>query len=281
MGIYSLGCCEVIISDQGREFVNAIQEELFQCTGTKQKVSSAYHPQTNGLTEQFNQTLQASIANQNDRDERLSAILFAYRTSVQKPQNLHPLKSCTVGKYQLYIVFYITLILYIHCRKPKLPIDMEYALKAEDIGNSAVSEAVNEDNTNKPQNDYGSDCVYGDCDRKSDGEDNSGGGTTEMMGVMLQMATAVMLRLLTIMLGLQFMIKLMMVMMSMMTVVVSMVIERVMVRIVVMVMQKEVMDVMSMMTVMVIVVTRAALVTRAAHTAELAIMEIVTRMSIR
>ena len=29
---------------------------------------------------------------------------------------------------------------------------MEYALKAEDIGNSAMSE----DNTNKPQNNYGS-----------------------------------------------------------------------------------------------------------------------------
>eukprot|EP00731_Ephydatia_muelleri_P002679 Em0001g2679a len=43
---------------------------------------------------------------------------------------------------------------------------MEYALKAEDIGNSAVSE----DNTNKPPNDYGSDSVYGDCDRKSDGK---------------------------------------------------------------------------------------------------------------
>ena len=70
---------------------------------------------------------------------------------------------------------------------------MEYALKAEDIiGNSAVSE----DNTNKPQNDYGSDCVYGDCDRKSDGKDNSDGDTTrdDQMGVMLQMVTAVMLR---------------------------------------------------------------------------------------
>ena len=53
---------------------------------------------------------------------------------------------------------------------PKLPIDMEYTLKAEDIiGNSAVSE---DDNTNQSQNDYGGDC---DCDRKSDGEDSSEG----------------------------------------------------------------------------------------------------------
>ena len=113
----------------------------------------------------------------------------------KKPQYLHPLKSCTVGKYQLYIVFYITLILYIHCRKPKLPIDMEYALKAEDIGNSAMSE----DDTNKPQNDYGSNCVYGDCDRKSDGEDNSDGDTTRDDGC--DAANGVMLRLLTIMIG--------------------------------------------------------------------------------
>ena len=73
---------------------------------------------------------------------------------------------------QLYIALLITAILYIHvhCRKPKLPIDMEYALKAEDIGNGAVSE-------NTPQNDDGSDCVHIDCDRKNDGEDNNDGDT--------------------------------------------------------------------------------------------------------
>ena len=73
---------------------------------------------------------------------------------------------------QLYIALFITAILYIHvhCRKPKLPIDMEYALKAEDIGNGAVSE-------NTPQNDDGSDCVHIDCDRKNDGEDNNDGDT--------------------------------------------------------------------------------------------------------
>ena len=56
--------------------------------GTNHKVSSAYHPRTNGLTERFNQTVQASLiklvnSNQNDWDEHLSAILFAYRTSLQ------------------------------------------------------------------------------------------------------------------------------------------------------------------------------------------------------
>ena len=55
------GCCEVIISKQGREFVNKVKEQLFSLTQTHHKVYSAYQPQTNGLTERFNQTLQASL----------------------------------------------------------------------------------------------------------------------------------------------------------------------------------------------------------------------------
>ena len=127
----------------------------------------------------------------------------------KKPLNLHPLNSCTVGKYQSYIIFYITLILYIHCRKPKLPIDMEYT---EDIiGNSAVSE---DDNTNQSQNDYGDDCVDGDCDRRVMVMTIVMVIQKEVKGVMVQMATVVMPRLLIIMLGLQLMIKLMMAMMT-------------------------------------------------------------------
>ena len=38
------GCCEVLISDQGREFVNEVQEELFRLTGTEHCVTSACNP---------------------------------------------------------------------------------------------------------------------------------------------------------------------------------------------------------------------------------------------
>ena len=90
-----LGCCEVIISDQGREFVNKVKEQLFHLTQTHHIVLSAYHPQTNDLTERFNQALQASLikvvnSSQDDGDEHLSAVLFAYRTSVQKATKLTP-----------------------------------------------------------------------------------------------------------------------------------------------------------------------------------------------
>ena len=89
----------------------------------------------------------------------------------KKPQNLHPLKSCTVGKYHAVVYSPFHYRNPIHtCTLSKLPIDMEYALKAEDIGNGAVSD-------NTPQNDDGSDCVHIDCDRKNDSEDNNDGDT--------------------------------------------------------------------------------------------------------
>ena len=115
-----------MISDQGREFVNHVKENLFALTGkfladavfiaqlhasdqqqynrlsfpsslagTSHRVASAYHPQSNGLTERFNQTLQSALLKvvnetQTEWDEHLPAILFAYRTSKQKATKLTP-----------------------------------------------------------------------------------------------------------------------------------------------------------------------------------------------
>ena len=90
-----MGCCKVLISDQGREFVNEVNDELLHLTGTDHRIAPAYHPQTNGLIERFNQTLQVSLVklinnSQNDWDEHLPAVLFAYRTSVHKATKLSP-----------------------------------------------------------------------------------------------------------------------------------------------------------------------------------------------
>ena len=41
------GSAEVTISDQGREFVNAVTKYLFDMTGAEHHISSAYHPKTN------------------------------------------------------------------------------------------------------------------------------------------------------------------------------------------------------------------------------------------
>ena len=80
---------KLMLSDQSREFINQVNKRLFELTKTEHRVSSAYHPQTNGLVERINQTLQRSLLKlvnkeQNDWDEYIDVVLFAYRTSCQK-----------------------------------------------------------------------------------------------------------------------------------------------------------------------------------------------------
>ena len=64
--------------------MNRVNAVLFQMTGTEHSISTAYHPQTNGLVERYNHTLQRSLITlcndkQNDWDDLLDPVLFAYR----------------------------------------------------------------------------------------------------------------------------------------------------------------------------------------------------------
>ena len=81
----------MVISDQGREFVNQVCFQL-QILNTEHRQPT---PQTNGLTERFNQTLQRALIklvnnSQNNWDEKLDGILFAYRISQQAFSNVTP-----------------------------------------------------------------------------------------------------------------------------------------------------------------------------------------------
>ena len=74
------GCTKIVISDQGHEFVNGVSQDLFAITKTKHKISTAYHPQTNGLVERFNQTIQHALVKlvKKEQDDRDQYILFGY-----------------------------------------------------------------------------------------------------------------------------------------------------------------------------------------------------------
>ena len=78
------GCPKVILSDQGKHFRNKVMEGLCKKFEIKHKMSSPYHPQTNGLVERFNRTLCESLAKvsekENEWDEHIESVLFAYRT---------------------------------------------------------------------------------------------------------------------------------------------------------------------------------------------------------
>ncbi|XP_065313505.1 uncharacterized protein LOC135922911 isoform X1 [Gordionus sp. m RMFG-2023] len=55
-------CYEIQINDQGREFCNNVCTEFHKYCGIVQRVTSAYHPQANGLVERVNRTIQNRIA---------------------------------------------------------------------------------------------------------------------------------------------------------------------------------------------------------------------------
>jgi hypothetical protein len=89
------GCPEEIVSDQGREFCNRVVDQLEQLTGFKHIITSAYHPQSNGLDERLNQTLKGQLQkmvndNQDNWDDLLENVLFAYRTSRQDSTKCTP-----------------------------------------------------------------------------------------------------------------------------------------------------------------------------------------------
>ena len=50
-----------LVTMQGREFVNRVTQDLFTLTKTSHRISTAYHPHTNGLVERFNQTIQGAL----------------------------------------------------------------------------------------------------------------------------------------------------------------------------------------------------------------------------
>ena len=59
------------------------------------RLTSAYHPQSNGLDERFNQTLQRQLLKmieneQSDWDLYLDAVLFSYRVSKQDSTKFSP-----------------------------------------------------------------------------------------------------------------------------------------------------------------------------------------------
>ena len=78
------GCPKVILSDRGTHFRNQIVNGLCERFEIKHKLSSPYHPQTNGLVKRFNRTLCESLAKvskkENEWDKNIESVLFVYRT---------------------------------------------------------------------------------------------------------------------------------------------------------------------------------------------------------
>lgn len=88
------GLPSALRSDRGSQFQSEFWQELFRLTGTKLHFSTAFHPQTQGLTERANKTVIESLRHYLDHlyehwHDHLIAIEFAYNSSV------HPSLGCS------------------------------------------------------------------------------------------------------------------------------------------------------------------------------------------
>ena len=111
------GCFAIQINEQGREFVNEVADELHSMTGTLQRMTPAYRPQSNGLVERQNRTIKnalVKILNQNPEQWPyvINGVLFAHRVSRHASTNYSP--------------FYL-----MYNREPVLPVDLKYGLNSE------------------------------------------------------------------------------------------------------------------------------------------------------
>ncbi|CAB4439642.1 unnamed protein product [Rhizophagus irregularis] len=87
------GCPQKIISDRGTHFNNKIVSMLMERFDIKHNLSTSYHPQMNGLVERFNKTLCESLARlqeDNNWDEKIPSVLFAYRNKIQSSTKVKP-----------------------------------------------------------------------------------------------------------------------------------------------------------------------------------------------
>ena len=89
------GAPEAVITDRGAAFTANLMQEILRLSHTQHRRTTAYHPQTNGLTERLNKTLGDMLAMYVDIehktwDEILPYVTFAYNTAIQETTGYTP-----------------------------------------------------------------------------------------------------------------------------------------------------------------------------------------------
>ncbi|GKE89921.1 reverse transcriptase domain-containing protein [Tanacetum coccineum] len=88
---------KALISDRGTHFYNSQLENAFLKYRVTHKISTAYHPQTNGQTEVTNRAIKrilkrSVVYNPKDWSEKLNDALWAFRTAYKTPTGCTPVR---------------------------------------------------------------------------------------------------------------------------------------------------------------------------------------------
>ena len=118
----------IIHSDQGRNFESALFAELCLLLDIQKTRTTPYHPQSDGMVERFNRTLEMQLSkfadyNQKDWDVHIPMLLMAYRSAV------HDTSGCTPAKLMLG-------------RDLRLPIDLIYGRPEEEPAQTVTDYAI-------------------------------------------------------------------------------------------------------------------------------------------
>ena len=116
--ITQYGCPYELHSDQGGEFTFELMKDLCAILRIQKTVTSVYHPQSDGMVERSNHTIQAMLrtyvnSTRNDWEDHLPSVICAYRATPHQSTGISP-----------YLMLY--------GREMTMPIDLQY-----DIGTRA------------------------------------------------------------------------------------------------------------------------------------------------
>lgn len=93
--VFIFGPPKTILTDKGSNFTSKFMQEVHRSIGIKPKMTTAYHPQTNGQTERYNRTIVAALRkycsdHPRDWDLFTDAITFGYNSHVHTSTGLTP-----------------------------------------------------------------------------------------------------------------------------------------------------------------------------------------------
>ena len=90
----TLGIPEILHSDQGRSFESTLLKQTLDAFGINKTRTTAYHPQEDGMVEQFNhsllQLLRTYVDEETDWERFLPLVLHAYHASAHSSTRVSP-----------------------------------------------------------------------------------------------------------------------------------------------------------------------------------------------